>query len=178
MDAWATISHYLDYKTDKDVPSDLRKDFYALSGLFYVADTHFEMFYESRIKSKESSEKQITNSNTTAIELNLDTFIAYVNRKIKDRKTSSVESFSILLNELLDAGYTTIEALDVQINRGMNAFLEYEKENPPDSSDGKFADIGVIRILMTILDDNYYNIRQNKPTTNQEYLKYKSFVKK
>jgi len=34
MDAWAAASHYLDYKSEGDVPSDLRRDFYALSGLF------------------------------------------------------------------------------------------------------------------------------------------------
>jgi putative GTP pyrophosphokinase len=48
MDAWAAASHYLDYKTDIDVPKELRKDFYALSGLFYVADRHFEMFCERK----------------------------------------------------------------------------------------------------------------------------------
>jgi putative GTP pyrophosphokinase len=41
MDAWAAVSHYLDYKTDVDVPAALKKDFQALSGLFYLADTHF-----------------------------------------------------------------------------------------------------------------------------------------
>ena len=44
MDAWANVSHHLDYKSDRDVPSNLRKDFYALSGLFYVADRHFSMW--------------------------------------------------------------------------------------------------------------------------------------
>jgi len=51
MDAWATISHYLSYKNDQDIPKELRRDFYALSGLFYVADTHFEMFFKSRAES-------------------------------------------------------------------------------------------------------------------------------
>jgi putative GTP pyrophosphokinase len=54
MDTWATISHYLDYKTDRDVPKDLRKDFFALSGLFYVADTHFELFYRASERSRDT----------------------------------------------------------------------------------------------------------------------------
>jgi putative GTP pyrophosphokinase len=53
MDAWANVSHHLDYKNDKDVPAELRKDFYALSGLFYVADRHFEMFYSQSKQSRE-----------------------------------------------------------------------------------------------------------------------------
>ncbi|MBI4489516.1 MAG: hypothetical protein HY694_10565 [Deltaproteobacteria bacterium] len=43
QDAWASISHYLDYKKESDIPAQLRRDFYALSGLFYVADRHFAM---------------------------------------------------------------------------------------------------------------------------------------
>lgn len=45
MDAWANVSHHLQYKNDTDVPTELLRDFHALSGLFYVADTHFEMFF-------------------------------------------------------------------------------------------------------------------------------------
>ena len=41
QDAWASISHHLDYKTSS-IREDLKKDFHALSGLFYVADTHFK----------------------------------------------------------------------------------------------------------------------------------------
>lgn len=41
QDAWASISHYLDYKKTSIIPEQLRRDFHALSGLFYVADTHF-----------------------------------------------------------------------------------------------------------------------------------------
>ena len=41
QDAWASISHYLDYKKKSDIPEELKRDFHALSGLFYIADTHF-----------------------------------------------------------------------------------------------------------------------------------------
>ncbi len=42
-DAWASISHYLEYKKPGRIPDHLKRDFYALSGLFYVADTHFDL---------------------------------------------------------------------------------------------------------------------------------------
>lgn len=51
QDAWASISHYLDYKKDGAIPRLLKRDFYALSGLFYVADTHF-----SFIRQKQSTQ--------------------------------------------------------------------------------------------------------------------------
>ena len=46
LDAWAAVSHCF-YKGDGKVPIKLEKDFYALNGLFYVADTHFEMLRPS-----------------------------------------------------------------------------------------------------------------------------------
>lgn len=46
MDAWANVSHYLAYKGEPSIPTELRKDFFALSGLFYVADKHFEIFFQ------------------------------------------------------------------------------------------------------------------------------------
>jgi len=50
QDAWASISHYLDYKNESKIPLHLKRDFYALSGLFYVADTHFEILKQESTK--------------------------------------------------------------------------------------------------------------------------------
>ena len=180
MDAWAIISHYLDYKTDKDVPLNLRKDFYALSGLFYVADTHFELFFQSGMESKEISEKRIAKEGISQDEeLNLDTFRAYVKNKIKDHEiTKDDKGYSELLNELLNANYKTIREIDDKVNGGWNAFIEYEKNHPPHSEAGrKYNAIGVIRALMTIVDENYYRFRKPKPLKMDNYIKYRNLVK-
>ena len=50
QDAWASISHYLDYKKDSVIPEEMRRDFHALSGLFYVADTHFSLLRQEQSK--------------------------------------------------------------------------------------------------------------------------------
>lgn len=41
QDAWASISHYLDYKQEIGMPIHLKRNLHALSGLFYLADAHF-----------------------------------------------------------------------------------------------------------------------------------------
>lgn len=51
QDAWASISHHLDYKQDFGIPSQLKRDFYALSGLFYIADTHFKILRNEQFKN-------------------------------------------------------------------------------------------------------------------------------
>jgi putative GTP pyrophosphokinase len=50
QEAWASISHHLDYKKDSDISDNLKRDFHALSGLFYVADTHFGMLKQEQRK--------------------------------------------------------------------------------------------------------------------------------
>jgi len=51
QDAWAAISHYLDYKKKSVIPDQLKRDFHALSGLFYVADTHFLFIRREQIRA-------------------------------------------------------------------------------------------------------------------------------
>ena len=49
QDAWASVSHHLDYKTNS-IQAELRRDFHALSGLFYVADTHFSFIKQGKMR--------------------------------------------------------------------------------------------------------------------------------
>lgn len=49
QDAWASISHYLDYKKESVIPNQLKRDFHALCGLFYVADTHFSFIRNKQL---------------------------------------------------------------------------------------------------------------------------------
>ncbi len=48
QDAWASISHIF-YKKERVFPQHFERDFYALHGLFYVADTHFDMLKDSPV---------------------------------------------------------------------------------------------------------------------------------
>lgn len=43
QNAWSEISRYLDYNSKEKISKIAKRDFYALNGLFYVADTHFEL---------------------------------------------------------------------------------------------------------------------------------------
>lgn len=50
--AWDSVSHNLFYKGEERVGKDIRRDFHAINGLFYVADTHFEMINKEALKNK------------------------------------------------------------------------------------------------------------------------------
>lgn len=178
MDAWATVSHYLDYKSDRDVPKHMRKDFYALSGLFYVVDTHFEFFYQASSENLTATITRIKNEKTIeGEELNIDTLRAYLTKKITDHEVpnSDLKAYSELIEELTAAGYKQISEIDSAIDRGWNAFLAYEKKYPPANMSKKYNAIGVVRGLMTIVDRNYYNNRKI-PVIDKSYDEFKHLV--
>lgn len=161
MDAWANVSHHLNYKSDKDVPSDLKRDFYALSGLFYVADKHFEMFYGASVRSQEEMVEFFEEATTEAKsqqEINLDSLKAYLQTKFPDRNHLDNKSISDLINELVRIGYRTIGDVDRMIDIAWDAFLGYEKDYPPGTGEGRFADIGVARVSAEMVDEKYHRM--------------------
>ncbi|MCJ7445887.1 MAG: hypothetical protein MUO26_15430 [Methanotrichaceae archaeon] len=175
MDAWANISHYLEYKSELDIPKELKRDFYALSGLFYVADKHFEMFF----KSREEVTRQLEASEIKPEEeINLDNLIVYLKKRFPDRKHSSLDEVSGLINQLADSGYRFIKNIEHVLDVSRDAFAAYEKDFPPMGEAGRrYADIGVIRTSLTILDDTYrHKFTSFIPGSRVE--KYKRLLKK
>lgn len=184
MDAWANASHYLEYKSEIDVPKELKKDFYALSGLFYVADTHFEMFYKEKKtgqnKLNRESEKDILNQ-----DINHDTLKAYLGKYFPKRKSGDAKNISSLLDELIKAGYRKIGDVAKAVDAAQDAFNKYETE----VHGGEFYQVGVVRVSLEMVDFNYYRILRDrqgiKDTENKlrveqqrEYGKYLSLLKK
>lgn len=163
MDAWAATSHYLDYKSEQDVPKELRKDFFALSGLFYVADQHFEMFFRARLDSKKTIEHELNQSPSGVnVELNLDTLQEYLKRQFPDRQRSHVKGVSELVRELRSCGYDSIDKIDQVMKRGLNVALKYEREHPPGSTAKKppktkvrYNDVGITRMLFDIVNPEF-----------------------
>jgi ppGpp synthetase/RelA/SpoT-type nucleotidyltranferase len=171
MDAWANVSHYLDYKSETDVPTDLRRDFYALSGLFYVADKHFEMFFRSRTATRQQLAKAFAETDSPVDqEINLDSLAAYLSNKFPDRKHAEPKHLSELISELSAAGFNYINELDGNIERGAEAFALYEKEKPPANQSKRFADMGVVRCTLDITSEKSRAMRGNKDLERYQSL--------
>lgn len=157
MDAWATLSHYLDYKKDVDVPTELKKDFYALSGLFYVADTHFDLFYKQRELEKRRIRKGFLGKSVSSRELNLDTLNYYLSNRFPGRIHLGLRYTSDLLYQLSLAGYRTILELETDIKRGFGYFCKYERKHPP--AGGKYLAVGVVRVILSRVNPKFRKIR-------------------
>lgn len=174
MDAWATLSHYLDYKNEIDVPKELRKDFFALSGLFYVADTHFEMFYDARKRSSTAAQAEIMTSFGKPAELNFDTLSAYLEQRYPDRSEPSAEGVSKLLGELIDSGYADFQKIESALDSAEIAFQKYEEDHPP-SNEKRYNKVGAMRTSLAIADHNYMMAFRKKP--NGIEVEYRHLLK-
>jgi GTP pyrophosphokinase len=178
MEAWATISHYLDYKSELDIPAELKRDFHALSGTFYVADKHFQMFYTSSQKSKVRME-QLAQTNDSALsmqEVNADSLRAYLRNKFPQRRHLGPDAVSDLVEQLVAAGYKNIGQVDAAVEKGARAFAQLEKEDlekgviaqhpavdesggvsasPPEAAPG-YADVGSVRVTIDLVDPRFF----------------------
>ncbi|EKO3958996.1 hypothetical protein F2K62_000205 [Vibrio fluvialis] len=181
MDAWANISHYLSYKSKLDIPREMRRDFYALSALFHLADSNFEMLYDIKLKNKSHIQEHSIEEVIDETPIDLDVLTGYLSKKFVGYEMPNNDSyFSTLLSELYEAGYSNLEQLDVAIDKGMNVFEEYQLEYPPQSEKGrKYNVIGVIRSILSIVDENYYSMREKSGKSGfpERFEKYRKRLK-
>lgn len=169
MHAWAAVSHHLEYKQERDVPLELRKELNALSGLFYVADSQFESAYNARVDSKAAAVAQASTPAILTKPLNLDTFTAYLAQRFSDRDQPTSSDASEVLSEMLAAGIADVKTLDEYLNASESLALEHEEEFPPilgmdedgneteldEDDDGRFAAVGIVRVALQIADPEF-----------------------
>lgn len=154
MDAWANVSHHLDYKGASSVPEDLRRDFYALSGLFYVADQHFEMFAARSGESQEEARKEVESTSNEMIEINLDTVEAFFLKRFSDRKHAARSAISEFVDEIAEVGYEDLRELEDDIDRAWSTFESYEETH-----NRRFFDVGAARISLAMADKEYSELK-------------------
>jgi hypothetical protein len=130
MDAWASVSHHLDYKQEIDIPAKLRRDFSALAGLFYVADTHFHLFREgvekARSRLMRSAETGVFNLDQKT---NLDSITAYAKWKFPER--TALQPFGVspseMVKRIVQDGYENLRQLDMTIGPAVEFLRDLEK---------------------------------------------------
>jgi putative GTP pyrophosphokinase len=131
MDTWAKISHFLDYKQAEDIPKSLRRDFFALSGLLYVADVHFDRLNEERDRNKSEVAMMTENELQLAnVDLDLDSLTAFLNAYYPNVPPASTIYYSELLADLLEGGYQTLSHLRMALSEGSTGGQDDSKLDP------------------------------------------------
>jgi hypothetical protein len=149
MDAWANVSHHLAYKGEASIPGALRRDFHALSGLFYVADQHFQLFAKQATNAEVAAATEVADGDLDHVPVNADTLLAFIRRRYLDRGGSDKEGVSELAEQLLRAGYTSLGALEGALVRGEPLASEEE------GSTRYLVDVGVVRRAVCAIDAKF-----------------------
>jgi GTP pyrophosphokinase len=175
MDAWASVSHHLGYKGEVSIPEPLRRDFNALSGLFYVADKHFELYHYAAAASRQEAisraRLEVLPENTP---LNLDTVEALLIMLYPDRERPTPRIVSEFVEELATAGYETIGALRRQLEGATKAALALEEDYKSRIRDGRYTNVGFARQALALADtafSEHYDVTgRSKPWSNYRSL--------
>jgi len=174
MDAWANVSHYLDYKGSSSVPEELRRDFFALSGLFYVADQHFEMLADRAKTSQDEARREVKADPQEEIEVNLDTVEALLLKRYPHRLHADRQSIAELVDELLLAGYSDLAALNTGFDHGEAGLKSYEQDLRAEGDIVPFYDLGAARISLAIGDQGFAEVAYpNEPDFLQKHRIWK-----
>lgn len=157
MDAWANVSHYLAYKGASSVPKDLQRDFYALAGLFYVADKHFELFFgESTRATMETVGAVASGEQAAVLTLDRDTVAGVLAAQYPGREQPDSETASELTEELAAAGYRSVAELGRDLRAFHVAALAYEVDHPPLGPYGKkYVAVGIARQAIAIANKTF-----------------------
>lgn len=155
MHSWADIEHKLAYKKQDDIPKEFRRKLYQLSALLEIADAQFQELKNSKENFKSSlikSDKEGSNFFDIKSDLNLDSLQAYLDFNFPDRKRIDTNT---LLEELKEFGISLEEIESYRIDT-IDILPEIEEEV---KLDGKLYQIGIIRLLLDLKSDIYWEKR-------------------
>lgn len=166
MDAWANVSHHLAYKGEASIPEALKRDFHALAGLFYIADSHFEMLASGAEHADDAAatllEDLPAETDASATKIDRSTMQAYLGQLMAERNAISpmeVEAISELVEEFASVGIETLAQLSSALEPALPLAFRYEKKFPPaaagESGPPIFSPIGLARISMAISNQRY-----------------------
>lgn len=168
MHSWAEIEHKLAYKSESDIPKDLRRQFSFISAALENADFQFEVIKNAihDNNSKLISRAEEDNKFDDSIELNLDNLQAFLDFTFKDRKRN-IKQTQRILTEMFDS--------EISFSYLVNGFIKYENVlskieeedinnlTPEDKefylTDSKFlwSQSGAVRALMMLISEKYRN---------------------
>lgn len=102
----------------------------------------------------------------SAREISQESLTTYLHNKFPDRPHTGADGVSVLAKQLREAGYTTLGDIERAIKKGWSAFLAWEPRRyvgndivvRPSNQDLRLPDVGAIRSLFYIVDENFRNM--------------------
>ena len=119
--AWAEIQHDAEYKSEKDVPFELRRAFAGLAAVLELADKQFEELGARAEQHRATVGEQVEKGELAETAIDSDSLATYLKRKTRDgfrMWDSSVTptALSEIVEEVLAVGIQSLKNLDDDIN--------------------------------------------------------------
>ncbi|MCH7332073.1 GTP pyrophosphokinase [Acinetobacter modestus] len=170
MHSWAEIEHKLAYKSEVDIPKELRRKFSFISAVLEDADIKFEEIKNTIDKNKnelinEAKRKQKFNEN---LELNLDNLQAFLDYAFEDRKSDIKETRKVL-KEMIDYNIS-FKNLILSYFQYKDILKEIENETIKEihnhDEEILWHQVGAVRKLMELISDDFFNARKAYPSAH------------
>jgi ppGpp synthetase/RelA/SpoT-type nucleotidyltranferase len=130
QDAWAQISHSLDYKSEASIPERERRELYNVSSLLEISQNIFDRTRETRQRySEEVRQKQPSSPGFLAQPIDRETISAYTRWKYPNLPVKE-NLQELLIRDLDRSRFKTLKDVDDVILRAMDAVKAYSKEAP------------------------------------------------
>ena len=170
MHSWAEIEHKLAYKSEIDIPKDLRRKFSFISAVLEDADIKFEEIKNTITENKsklirEAKENQKFNE---TIELNLDNLQAFLDYAFENRE-KDIDQTREVLNEMIEYDISFPKLIeDYEKYKDVLKLIESEENIRRGANNNSVDTIywhqsGAIRTLMDLKDEKYFNSRPQNP---------------
>lgn len=148
MHSWAAISHKLLYKKNDDVPKELKRKLNRLSALIELADEQFDDIKNMKLEYQ----SQVIVDETTS--LNIDSFLALMNRYFPNREIAENDMSSILSEVRKYSG--SLADFEQRINRCLPIITSMEQDEYPGENIPKWGLNGVARSILDLTSDEYW----------------------
>jgi len=170
MHSWAEIEHKLAYKSESEIPKDLRRQFSFISAALEDADIKFEEI-KNRInhnKKELIADAEQNQRFDDSVELNLDNLQAFLDYAFKGRR-KDIENTSLLLNDMLHYnisfpnlihGYDSFKDVLRNIEEEEKSHILALNNNYLSESEiYLWTETGAARTLIELIDADYRNSR-------------------
>ncbi len=162
MHAWADIEYKLAYKKKEHIPDQFKRKLSQLSALLEVTDEQFDFLRKEKEKYREqliSEEVKKSGRFDVNQQMNMDSLQAFLDFYFPDRMKSMEDTIQ-LLDEIIKFG-VSIRVLVKGYERVKDNLptieMELFKLQKPEK---KFNQIGIVRIIMDLTNDAYWQTRK------------------
>jgi ppGpp synthetase/RelA/SpoT-type nucleotidyltranferase len=174
QDAWAQISHSLDYKSEASVPERERRELYNVSSLLEVSQNIFDRTRETRQRySEEVRQRQPSSPEFLAQPIDRETISAYTRWKYP--KLPVKENLQELLIKDLDhSRFRTLKDIEDVVVLALDAVEAYSKEAPDLFTFGT----DYITKSMGFVDEHFRRTHGFGTQTREAFQKFSHLVRK